>query len=215
MENNFEILPLFPTPLYVHNIPPSLSKVIPFFDSQLMGGNDGEQNIYGHRSKDSYILDKPECLDLSNYIISKAKYFALEILNFEYSSYKFSQSWITHKHPNESHRIHTHPNSLISGVLYYGKITNSTSHIEFHKGSSFPDNQSILLPKYDDNASPTIFSSPSFSFKPNSGDLILFPSYLRHSVPTNTTNEVRKSLAFNIVPTKGFGDEPSLCELKF
>ena len=45
--------------------------------------------------------------------------------------------------------------------------------------------------------------------------LLLFPSYLPHSVPTNTTNYIRKSLSFNIVPKKGLGVEKHLTEFLF
>ena len=45
--------------------------------------------------------------------------------------------------------------------------------------------------------------------------IILFPSSLLHSVPLNTTDSIRKSLAFNAVPKTGLGTESSLNELKF
>jgi len=47
------------------------------------------------------------------------------------------------------------------------------------------------------------------------GLLLLFPSYLHHSVPLNKTNSTRCSLAFNVVPEVGFGEENLLTELKF
>ena len=47
------------------------------------------------------------------------------------------------------------------------------------------------------------------------GLLVLFPSYLHHSVPLNKTEHPRHSLAFNVVPTIGFGEEMNLTELKF
>ena len=53
----------------------------------------------------------------------------------------------------------------------------------------------------------------AIDFEP--GLLILFPSYLHHSVPVNNTSKTRCSLAFNIVPSKSLGDESSLTELKF
>ncbi len=47
------------------------------------------------------------------------------------------------------------------------------------------------------------------------GLFLLFPSYLHHSVPLNKTNTTRCSLAFNVVPEVGFGEENNLTELKF
>jgi hypothetical protein len=44
---------------------------------------------------------------------------------------------------------------------------------------------------------------------------LLFPSHLHHSVPLNKTEKTRCSVAFNVVPNVGFGDECMLTELKF
>jgi K+-transporting ATPase A subunit len=54
-----------------------------------------------------------------------------------------------------------------------------------------------------------------FSINATPGLLLLFPSYLQHSVPLNKSNLIRCSLAFNSVPVVGFGEEESLTELKF
>ena len=40
-------------------------------------------------------------------------------------------------------------------------------------------------------------------------DLIIFPSYLQHSVNPVTSDIPRKSLAFNIVPIDNYGDADS------
>ena len=58
-------------------------------------------------------------------------------------------------------------------------------------------------------------SQKEFSIEFTPGLLLLFPSYLHHSVPLNKTDKTRCSLAFNIVPTIGLGEETSLTELKF
>ena len=45
--------------------------------------------------------------------------------------------------------------------------------------------------------------------------LIIFPSYQLHAVEMNKSNQIRKSLSFNIIPKNGFGSEDKLNELKF
>ncbi len=59
------------------------------------------------------------------------------------------------------------------------------------------------------------YAQKEFSIEFTPGLLLLFPSYLHHSVPLNKTEKTRCSLAFNVVPTVGFGEETSLTELKF
>ena len=213
MENNYKIIDLFPTPLFTTQIPSQYSSVITVFDEQEIGGNLGQEFEYGKRSKNSYVLNDPNCLKFKEYLLTQITYFANQILSYDYDSYKITQSWLTFKYPNESHVSHSHPNSLVSGVLYYGDIDSSTSQIIFHRGGSYPDSHSIILPKHKLKKGPHSYIEAHHH--PTPGNLILFPSYLRHSVPINTTNKIRKSLAFNVVPTNGLGSEEELTELKF
>jgi hypothetical protein len=67
--------------------------------------------------------------------------------------------------------------------------------------------------KPDKRSSKSAHSEFLVDFHP--GLLLLFPSYLPHSVPLNETNYTRCSLAFNVVPTIGFGSEDNLTELLF
>jgi ectoine hydroxylase-related dioxygenase (phytanoyl-CoA dioxygenase family) len=71
------------------------------------------------------------------------------------------------------------------------------------------------MPKVKADKRSSKFAWQEFSVNFEPGLLVLFPSYLHHSVPVNKSNSVRCSLAFNIVPTTGFGEEESLTELLF
>jgi uncharacterized protein (TIGR02466 family) len=208
-----DILDLFPTPVYTTMIPVELSSVIPFLDIQDMDTKSDETN-YGRRSKDSYILSKLECANLSSFILECVQDYGDNTLLYTYENYRLSQSWISHKEPGQQHTMHSHPNSLISGVFYYGASEEYTPAIKFHKtvGSV---GQATIMPsvKLDRRTSKFAWTEFSVNFQP--GLLVLFPSWLHHSVPQNITDSVRCSLAFNVVPTKGLGDETSLTELLF
>lgn len=214
MQNSYEVLELFPTPLFVVKIPPYFSNIVPWLHSQEMLSEEVDEANYGQRSKDSYILHKPEVRELSNFILEQVKKFGDEVLLYDYESYKFSQSWVSVKYPGQHHTMHTHPNSLISGVFYYGTSTESTPAIKFHKlfGGT---NVSYIRPKTKSDKRSSKFAHETFSINFEPGLMILFPSHLTHSVPVNKTDNVRCSLAFNVVPTKGFGEEQSLTELLF
>ena len=86
--------------------------------------------------------------------------------------------------------------------------------IKFHKTAG-AIGQSTIMPKTkaDKRLSQSAQTEFSVNFEP--GLLVLFPSWLHHSVPQNITDSVRCSLAFNVVPTTGFGEEESLTELLF
>lgn len=212
MQVNYEILELFPTPVYTTMVPPSFSKVIPFFDRQDMG-TDSDHDNYGYRSKDSYLLDKPECKELSDFILGNAKIYA-DQLGYDYPEYRFGQSWISVKAPGQHHTMHTHPNGLISGVFYYGPIAEKTPAIKFHK-MKVGVNVSYIEPKTVHKKKDLKYAHQDFSITFEPGLLVLFPSYLHHSVPVNKTDKPRQSLAFNVVPKVGFGDERNLTELIF
>lgn len=214
MQTNTEILELFPIPVMVNHIPEELSKIVPwFYTNEMLGSEEVDTQNYGQRSKNSYILDEPECKDLGNYILNLTNQFA-DQLGYKYNSYRFSQSWISVKQPNQHHQRHVHPNSIISGVLFFGESSKETPAISFH-----PAEVAINLPYIDidkeRNNPNKKYSWTGFSINFEPGLLLLFPSHLHHQVPINTTNKPRYSLAFNIVPTQGLGVEANLTELKY
>ena len=212
MKNNYEIIPIFPIPIFTIQAPSSFSNTVPLFNQQKMKNTPpGSTSNYGQRSNNSYVLNESSFLALSTYILDKATIYGREVLKYDYKEYIFSQSWISHKHPGDHHQAHTHSNSLISGVFYYeGNFKDQSSSINFHNTFLI---ENPTRPKY--LSTKNQFSNPYFSLIPNPVMLILFPSALPHSVPLNTTDKIRKSLAFNIVPKEGLGSEEALTELKF
>ena len=55
-----------------------------------------------------------------------------------------------------------------------------------------------------------IFNSPSWWFETGTGDIILFPSDLTHTVDPTVGDETRISLAFNTFAKGAFGSEQTL-----
>ena len=213
MQINYEILELFPTPVFTAEIPLEFSKVVPWLFKQEMLSEEVDSPNYGERSKNSYILEEPELKDLKDFILELANQYG-KMLGYDYESYRFGQSWVSYKHPGQHHTMHSHPNSLISGVFYFGEPTDKTPAIKFHKlEGGF--NVSYLSPKLVKDKRELKYAQKEFSIEFTPGLLLLFPSYLHHSVPLNKTDKTRCSLAFNIVPTIGLGEETSLTELKF
>lgn len=213
MQVNYEILELFPTPVFTTTLPQEFASVVPWFYKQEMLSEEVDSPNYGERSKNSYILNEPECSKLGNHILDIVPQFG-KTLGLDYDSYKFSQSWLSYKHPGQHHTMHTHPNSLISGVFYFGEPVEKTPAVKFHK-PIMGMNVSYIAPKTLADKRESKYGWNEFSVEFSPGLLLLFPSHLNHSVPLNKTDTTRCSLAFNIVPSIGFGDETSLTELKF
>lgn len=213
-EKNIEVLPLFPSPLFTYLYQDNdLQEIKNFLDTvKVIDGGHAAQ--FGFHSKNTYVLDHPNCDKLGNFIMDCIKYFAKEVLMYSYKQYCFSQSWISHKAPGQHHTMHTHPNSLISGVFYYGEYDYDIPAITFHK-PIFGTNVSYLFPQYQSDRRKSQYAWETFSVNPSEGLLILFPSYVLHSVPLNTSDKVRKSLAFNVMPKSRIGQEDNLTELLF
>lgn len=208
-----EVLELFPTPLYTTQLPSEQSSIIPWLMNQELHDNVDSSN-YGERSKNSYLLDEPEAKDLSSFILDSVNIFAKDYLALDYQGYKFTQSWLSIKHPGQHHTRHSHPNSVISGVFFFGESEGETPALTFHSlEGSFRQNFIQLKTKSDKREHP--FAWTEFYIKFEAGLLLLFPSHFHHSVPINETKKPRYSLAFNVVPIEGLGDELSLTELKF
>ena len=212
-----DIASLFPTPLAKVLIPPELSVACNFLDKTPMLHNKESKGEYGVHSENTYIMDEPECAELKNYILKLVTDFGRNILMYGYEEYVFSQTWVSWKEPGQFHTAHTHPNSVISAVFFYGYSEGNTPALMFHKQSGGMYTQSMMLKKRvlkkNEELSPYAWETFTIPFKP--GLLLIFPSYFMHSVPPNRTNDTRKSVSMNIVPKGAIGDEHSLTELRY
>ena len=208
-------LNLFPIPIRIVKIPQEYSTVCSFFDEQVHNPDTGGNSVdYGSHSSNSYILNEPECKNLANYILKKVKDYNDKILGYDVKKWQFSQTWVSHKAPGQQHIPHTHPNSVISGVFFYGEVVEKTEALIFQSpftGGIRQNSLSVEKPYNKDN--PNTWSGFQIAFEP--GNMVLFPSWFSHSVPTNKTELVRKSVSMNIIPMGGVGDRKSLTELLF
>ena len=211
---NKEILSLFATPLYANLIPPHLSTACNVFDNTEMLTQKPSRGEYGLHSKNTYIMDEPECAELKKYILEEVLDFAQNTLCYDYPEYVFSQTWVSWKEPDQFHTAHTHPNSMISAVFFYGYVEENTPAIEFMRGGGAAHQPYVQARKKRDMRNyPFAWEKFSINFEP--GLLLIFPSHFMHSVPPNKTQHTRKSVSMNIVPKGGMGDENSLTELRW
>ena len=209
----YEVLELFPTPVYTTGMPVELAGIISFLDAQAPNSGSDVAN-YGERSNNSYILNEPECVEVKKFVLQQVKEFAENVMLYDYDTWELSQSWVSRKQPGQHHMMHTHPNSLISGVFYYGEPSEQTPAIKFHKMQG-GINQQVLQPAVKPDKRSSKFAWKEFAVNFAPGLLLLFPSYLFHSVPINESKTVRSSVAFNVVPKMRLGSEENLTELDF
>ena len=199
-----ESLPLFSSPvlkLYVEENTDQLNEHIEkadFIRTSAFGAN------WAYTSSDVRLLKKYPRIE--RILLNKFKRVAKE--NFYYKNdFVISTSWMSKTDPGGYSQMHMHKNSFYSGVYYFNEYDNDSSALEFENPlTAYADFQLI----------PTEFNmmnSNSWKIWPEKNLLVLFPSYLRHGVLHNKSNETRYSLAFNIVPVGKYGEGGSAYDL--
>lgn len=193
---------LFATPVCSFNIGRSIdTDEKSFFENQ-----ERLKSRNSDVSVDTYILDSKEIFSIKNFIESSLKTYVDTVFSPpEETEIAITQSWLNYQGTNGSHHRHYHPNSFISGVFYVDAESNI-------------DNISFYNPRQDAFKIESMFYSEynteQVIFPISEGDLILFPSYLPHSVDQRERNDKQRiSLAFNTFIKGVVGSKRGLTEL--
>jgi uncharacterized protein (TIGR02466 family) len=164
---------------------------------------------WGDVSINNYFLNQEKCQDLKNQLLLYVNDMANNVLGFA-GEYAITQSWVSTKRPYQSHQLHTHPNSIISGVYYFDNVED-TSSITFVKTNTTTLTYSL---KPISNGEHNMYTAEEIHINVKNNMLLLFPSYLQHRVSINETQVNRYSLAFNCMPRYQLGMQNDLTELK-
>ena len=195
-----ELLQLFPTPLLIVPYEQPINKELTYlktisYRKQQQNGN--------FRSDDSYLLRNEEFKNIKNFLKESIDKFTTNVLNTK-QRLVITQCWANRNPKGSQHHEHVHPNSIISGVMYF-QINEKLPPISFTKDRQ--DGMKLNVEKYNH------MNSETFMLPCKPGELILFPSSLRHSVPTNHGEEDRISVSFNTFCIDAIGSEQSLTHL--
>ncbi len=103
---------------------------------------------------------------------------------------RISESWINVYDRGHAQEAHQHANNVISGI-YYIQAPPGCSNLMFYS----PVADTMIDPP---TREPNRLNSMAVFVPVKVGRLVLFRSYLRHSVPPNNATGHRVSLAFNV-----------------
>jgi uncharacterized protein (TIGR02466 family) len=157
-------------------------------------------------SQNTYLLKDKKLLSLRQFIEkSLHEYFMATYSPKNDTHLKITQSWLNWTKPGQYHHKHAHPNSLISGCFYVNAHKRSDK-IFFYRN----EYQQIKFPPVEWNP----YNSESWWYSVGTGDLVLFPSSLTHTVQPVEGEDTRISLAFNTFPIGILGDENELTALQ-
>jgi len=195
-----ELLQIFPTPVLITMYQGDLSKEIKYVDNLPYKEQKGNANF---KSADTYLLEIEELKNIKNFFYESLNRFTKNISQSE-QRLVITQCWANKNPPGSKHHEHVHPNSILSGVFYL-KQDKTLPPIQFSKSMQ---HAMKLDPK-----TYNVLNSETFLLPCTDGELLLFPSNLKHSVPTNLGKEARISLSFNTFSVDTLGSKDSLTHL--
>jgi len=195
-----ELLTVFPTPVQIYKYEYSIEKELKYIEniewtSQVANGN--------FKTKDSYLTKHESLKNITSFFKECIDDYCNTIINSN-QRLVITQLWGNRNPKGSQHHEHVHPNSIISGVFYL-RQDPKLPPIQFSQSNQ----HGIKL----DPRKYNVYNSETFLLPCTAGELILFPSNLKHSVPTNMGDEERISLSFNTFSIDALGSEKNLTHL--
>ena len=195
VNQTMRIEPFFPTPVGFVQIDEALNKKMLEFikikQLKIIKNSGGGGNS---TSSDLNILENDELSDIKKVLTDSVNEYFKEIVNPDKDIKLYiTTSWINMNKNGESHHVHHHPNSIVSGVFYIDTCEEDT--ISFINKSS-----NTLFGNLEFNDFPTTkWSTPQWNLATMVNTLVMFPSTLPHYVNPrpNTCKGTRISLSFN------------------
>lgn len=185
-----ELVSLFPSCLLLNTIeepftPDELDCILEYKDT--VRANTG--NI---TTKDVLVLENPRLARLKRVAEEALQDYLIQFYNpISPDKIKLvvTQSWLNYTDKTQYHHKHHHHNSIISGCMYINAIKDKDS-IVFTKRATGDNWQLQALEQ-------NYFNCNEFTVNVGTGDVVLFPSNMLHSVPKTNHEHTRISLAFN------------------
>lgn len=194
------ILQLFPTTVYTDNNVDMISVGSNLFDmwpKETKVNRDFYTTLTGeycpHKVPVTWELaDVPEAHPLIEYIKQSAEKFLQENKNKPHTV-KVQNIWLNEMSSGSRHPTHAHYGYSISGTFYVQIPEGSNNLIVY---SPFDGVGHFLGVKSQDDWTPS--NSLDWRIPVEEGDIILFPSHVKHQVPAMEFTGLRRSISFDL-----------------
>jgi len=200
MKEKVELLQIFPTPVLITRYEKNFSEETKYIENLEYSEQKENKNF---RSTDSYLFKHEPLKKIKTFCGESLIKYTENILNSK-QRLVATQCWTNRNPPGAKHHEHTHSNSMVSGVFYF-KVGGKLPPIQFAK-----DIQEVMRL---DTVKYNSVNAETFLLPCVPGELLLFPSNLKHSVLVNKSGETRYSLSFNTFCIDVLGSEKSLTHL--
>jgi len=152
---------------------------------------DRKSNIGGYQSP-RFLHAKEELAPLFNYISAVANS-AAEDLNFVERDIFITNSWVNFNDTRQAMNAQHVHGDVFSGVFYLKVPEDSGKLCVINPGINLMWMGCNLTNEKNQ------FTAESVKIEPEEGQIILWPSYLPHSVETNDHDDERISISFNVI----------------
>lgn len=134
--------------------------------------------------------DKP----LLNYINNASRQF-LDLIGFNPRCFIEITSWLQYNQPGSYFQRHDHYGALLSGVLYL-EVSEDSGEILFHNPIETRRATNCFFERVKKEDNPYNYSHVKYT--PVVGEMLVFESWLQHTVEQNKSDHNRISVSFNI-----------------
>ena len=184
-----DVVPMFPTLLWKIALKaevyrPLNEKILATLEVPKLAPGQGWQS-------QQRLHEREELRDLVS-CVHDATRSVLRFLRIGHEAFEITGCWATVLARGAAHRSHSHPNNYLSGA-YYVRTNPGADTINFHDPRS---QAAVIRPPVTEL---TAENTDQVVVKVTDGTLLLFPSYLEHSVDATAADEQRVSVSFNIM----------------
>ena len=194
------LLSFFPTPVWIFDLKAAdagrINNDIVAWLDRLASPRPRSTNDLSLQTDHDFHND-PAFEQLRGFVMTAARG-VLEFLQLDVDGEEITGCWLNSSPGGTRHADHTHPNNYLSGV-YYVQTPPGAGNLAFYD----PRPQAHVIAPPMKRGTP--FTGSVMTVPVQAGRLVLFHSWLRHSVETNKGEGERISLAFNLM-FRAFGE---------
>lgn len=148
---------------------------------------------------------------LSEQVVVRAVQY-LDRLGYDLDKYDLylQRSWPVIGKKGQAVTPHTHPNAHLSAVYYVSvpKASNGGKLVFINQARPNELFEGVTSPMTQGYRKFNAFNTPTATFKPVEGHLVIFPSNTSHAVEPNPTDEMRVSISYDLVLTARLENNP-------
>jgi uncharacterized protein (TIGR02466 family) len=196
----FSVETFFSTPVMFDTVDHSIinnSKTIArkfINDNNWLTSANGKTITTYHTDTELNYLGKIRDTSLLTEINTKARDF-LQLIGLDYELDLRIESWLNLNIPGTYHDQHEHFGAILGGVVYL-EATSDSGDLLFHDPVKVRTQANVLTKKH--RITSNKFNYQIIRSTPSIGKIVLFESWITHSVEINNSSSDRISIAFNI-----------------